>query len=67
MHKNNSSSFYKTSYFLFLVSCFFSIVSCNDDLLPKPKAYLSLEYPKKSYQNLDIQRPYTFKVPKTQK
>lgn len=62
MHKNNSTSFSKTSFFLFLVSCFFSFLSCNDDLLPKPKAYLSLKYPKKKYKTLDLKRPYTFKI-----
>ena len=40
----------------------FIFLSCNDDVLPKPKAYLSLEYPKKEYHNLAILRPYTFDV-----
>lgn len=36
--------------------------SCNDVVLPKPKAYLSLEYPKKEYTNLTLERPYSFEV-----
>jgi gliding motility-associated lipoprotein GldD len=36
--------------------------SCNDVVLPKPKAYLSLEYPKKEYKELAVLRPYTFNV-----
>ena len=34
--------------------------SCNEDVLPKPKAYLSLTYPKKSYKKLELTRPYSF-------
>jgi gliding motility-associated lipoprotein GldD len=48
--------------FLFLFSFFFLLISCNDDVLPKPKAYLSLEYPKKEYKTLSIQRPYSFDI-----
>ena len=46
--------------FILIISLIF--LSCNDDVLPKPKAYLSLEYPKKEYHNLAILRPYTFDV-----
>ena len=43
---------------------FFSLlfISCEQEIIPKPKAYLSLEYPKKTYQKLPISRPYTFEV-----
>ncbi len=44
---------------LIIILC---IVSCNDDVLPKPKAYLSLEYPQKFYKKLDLRRPYSFSV-----
>ena len=37
-------------------------VSCNTNILPKPKAYLSLEYPKKEYTKLSLERPYSFEV-----
>jgi gliding motility-associated lipoprotein GldD len=37
-------------------------ISCKEDVLPKPKGYLSLEYPKKSYKKLDLKRPYSFKI-----
>ncbi|PQJ79757.1 gliding motility lipoprotein GldD [Polaribacter porphyrae] len=47
---------------LSLVFSLFFVVSCTDDVLPKPKAYLSLEYPKKSYKKLDLKRPYTFNI-----
>lgn len=51
------------NFFLFyLLSFLFFIFSCNSDFLPKPKAYLSLEYPEKEYQNLAIERPYTFDI-----
>lgn len=48
-------------YFSFFSILFF-LFSCNSDFLPKPKAYLSLEYPEKKYQNLAIERPYTFDI-----
>jgi gliding motility-associated lipoprotein GldD len=46
--------------FILLISLIF--MSCNEDVLPKPIAYLSLEYPKKEYKNLTIKRPYSFEV-----
>ena len=46
-------------FLLFLLPLF---ISCNDDVLPKPKAYLSLTYPKKSYETLALKRPYSFEV-----
>lgn len=49
--------------FLFsLFSFLFLFISCKEDVLPKPKAYLSLEYPTKTYQKLDLERPYSFDV-----
>lgn len=43
---------------LFIILSIF--VSCGEDVLPKPKAYLSLRYPKKSYEKLELKRPYSF-------
>lgn len=48
---------------LLIISLIF--FSCNDVILPKPKAYLSLEYPKKEYKELTVLRPYTFDVLKS--
>jgi gliding motility-associated lipoprotein GldD len=48
--------------FLLFLSFFFS---CKNDVLPKPKAYLSLKYPEKTYEYLELKRPYRFKVSKT--
>ncbi|PQJ77033.1 gliding motility lipoprotein GldD [Polaribacter glomeratus] len=48
------------NFFLFLISLIF--IACNTAVLPKPKAYLSLEYPKKEYTKLALKRPYTFDV-----
>lgn len=50
----------KISFLFSLIS--FLFMSCNDDVLPKPKAYLNLEYPEKEYTNLSVQRPYYFQV-----
>ena len=48
---------------LFMITFF--LFSCNDDVLPKPKAYLSLEYPKKEYKKLSVKRPYSFDILQT--
>ncbi len=47
---------------LFLLIIVTAFMSCNEDVLPKPKAYLSLTYPKKSYKKLTLKRPYSFEV-----
>ena len=46
--------------FILIISLIF--ISCNQVILPKPAAYLSLEYPKKEYKTLEILRPYTFDI-----
>lgn len=41
------------------------IVSCkSEETLPKPKGYLNLEYPKKTYKRLEVERPYSFEIAK---
>jgi len=46
-------------YFLLFILLF---ASCSDEAQPKPKAYLSLKYPKKIYKKLALKRPYSFQV-----
>ena len=38
----------------------FFMLGCGDDPLPKPKAYLRLEYPKASYEKAVIPLPFSF-------
>ena len=40
-----------------IVACFFA---CEDDVLPKPKAYLRLEYPEASYAKINTDLPFNF-------
>ena len=47
-------------FILFVISL---LASCGEETLPKPKAFLSLNYDDASYQNLELKRPYTFEVP----
>jgi protein involved in gliding motility GldD len=47
---------------LFTLFILMLLLSCKDDVLPKPKGYLSLNYPEKSYKNLNLKRPYNFKI-----
>ncbi len=59
MHKILSPFSYKI---FFLLSFLLLFISCDEPVLPKPKAYLSLEYPKKEYKKLEVLRPYSFDV-----
>jgi len=43
---------------IFIFLCF----SCGEDILPKPKAFLNLEYQEPTYKKLSLKRPYLFEV-----
>lgn len=45
-----------------VVFIFVIFLSCSEDTLPKPKAFLSLQYKTPSYKELSLQRPYSFEV-----
>lgn len=45
---------------LLLLIAIFS--SCSDDVLPKPKAFLRLDYPEASYQKVESDCPYSFQI-----
>ena len=45
-----------------LILLSFLMLSCTEDSLPKPKGYLRLEYPKNTYKNLNLERPFQFDV-----
>lgn len=47
---------------LCLLFLFLGVISCGEDPLPKPKAFLNLKYAKTSYEKLALQRPYSFVV-----
>lgn len=47
------------SLFSFLIICLCTI-SCKDDILPKPKAYLNLEYPTAKYEKFTKACAYEF-------
>lgn len=46
---------------ILIIFCIF-LVSCNSETLPKPKGFLSLNYPESKYQKLTVERPYSFEV-----
>ena len=50
------------SIFIFLFS--FLLISCKEDTLPKPKAYLNLTYAESKYKTIEVKRPYSFEVSK---
>ena len=47
---------------ILLILLLFSFISCSEDILPLPKGYLRLSYPKQAYQKLFVKRPYSFLV-----
>ncbi len=47
-------------YIFFLIGILCS--SCKEDVLPKPKAYLSLNYPTVIYKKVVVAKPYSFEV-----
>lgn len=47
----------KISILLLIITVF---ISCKDEVLPKPKAFLDLEFPKAEYIISDLDCPYTF-------
>lgn len=49
----------KHSSYLFLVIAAL-LYSCGGDLVPKPRAYLRLEYPEANYNKVDINLPFSF-------
>ena len=46
--------------YLFSIICCALFFSCGDDLLPKPEAFLSLEYPKANYNKTISDCKYSF-------
>ncbi|MGB7841977.1 MAG: gliding motility lipoprotein GldD [Salinimicrobium sp.] len=44
----------------FLMVFMLLLQSCNDDVQPKPKAFLFLEYPQAAYEQLERECPFTF-------
>jgi gliding motility-associated lipoprotein GldD len=40
------------------------MLGCTTDTVPKPKAYLSLNYPKSNYELISVNRPYIFEISK---
>ena len=49
----------KHNFYIILLICL-CIVSCGEDFVPKPKAYLRLEYPKAKYGDANLELPFTF-------
>lgn len=45
---------------LTLLCCFIVISSCKEEVLPKPKAQLRLEYPEPVYESIKTDCPYVF-------
>jgi gliding motility-associated lipoprotein GldD len=47
-------------FIFFFIGILFS--SCSEDILPKPKGYLSLNYPTITYKKVAVAKPYSFEV-----
>ena len=49
-------------YKIILLSLAVVCIRCTEATIPKPKAYLSLEYPAQKYESLNVKRPYVFEI-----
>jgi gliding motility-associated lipoprotein GldD len=47
----------------FLALLLFGLTACEPDYVPKPRAYYRIDFPEKSYQQLENDCPYTFEYP----
>ena len=54
--KIDTSIFFKR----FLIICGLLLMSCGDNVVPKPRAYLRLEYPEAKYGKAEINLPFSF-------
>ncbi|MFD1094774.1 gliding motility lipoprotein GldD [Salegentibacter chungangensis] len=45
---------------ILILTAILGLASCKDEVRPKPKAFLALEYPKAEYESADLACPYTF-------
>ena len=49
--------------FYYLGIILFFCLSCNDEVVPKPKGYLRLEYPAANYMNTNVDGiPFSFSL-----
>jgi len=53
---------WKFSKILILLLYLF-LTACKEEYLPKPKGYFRIDLPEKSYNNLEIDCPFTFEYP----
>jgi len=54
-------------YKYFIVPLFLLMFNCGEVPIPKPKAFLSLNYPVKKYEEIKQEVPYSFEVPQNSK
>lgn len=58
----NSSSSISMQKLVVFLSFLFLMLSCKEDVLPKPSAQLSLDYKTASYKNFDQKSPFDFEI-----
>ncbi|TVZ26499.1 gliding motility-associated lipoprotein GldD [Gillisia sp. Hel_I_86] len=51
----------------FILIVFAVVVSCKDEVLPKPKAFLDLEFPAVNYEETNLDCPFVFEYNSTAK
>jgi gliding motility-associated lipoprotein GldD len=52
---------------IIIFSCIFFGISCRNEVLPKPKAFLKLEYPANAYKQLNTACNFDFEISKNAK
>lgn len=53
----------KGTVFVSILTLIITLASCHEAYTPKPKGYLRVFYPKRSYQKFDTNAPFTFEYP----
>ncbi|MDO6736616.1 gliding motility lipoprotein GldD [Wenyingzhuangia sp. 2_MG-2023] len=48
--------------FFYIIPILLGFISCENDVVPKPNAYLSLSYQKPNYKVLNTTTPYNFEI-----
>ena len=57
------SKFHSIIFFILTVVLFTLTNSCDNDYIPKPRAYFRIDLPEKQYIRLDSMYPYSFEYP----
>lgn len=59
----NAGKDHQTKFLYLVMVMFFLLCSCDNNYIPKPRAYFRIDLPEKQYRILDSIYPYSFEYP----